>query len=105
MEKMYAKEVPHGIRYVHIAMPNYKIGATSRPIRKRSKELWNNKHLIMIAKFATVVPFALEAALHEHLECYRMKRAGDLKKGQRKNLSGEMFRFSKEVVGQFKEIA
>lgn len=102
MKKLVAVRKPNSIRYEETPKSPHKIGATLRPFKKRSDELWRNKRLLSEAKYATVVPFELEKALHLHFDGYRLKRR-ERQKGQRKNTEGEYFRLPEGDVATFKE--
>ena len=80
----------------------YKIGKTDRPQKKRSNELWNQKCLLLRAKYVTAVAFPLEQALHRHFDEFRIKREGLRQRGERNNLPGEEFRLSPQAVEDFK---
>jgi len=102
MKKLVAVRKPRSVRYEETPKSPHKIGATLRPFKKRSNELWRDKRLLSKAKYATVVPFELEKALHVHFDEYRLKR-GERQRGQRKNTAGEYFRLPEEDVAAFKE--
>jgi hypothetical protein len=80
----------------------HKIGATMRPFKMRSKELWRER-LLSVCKYATAVPFELEKALHLHFDEFRIKRGKERQKGQRKNTAGETFKVPLPEVETFKE--
>jgi hypothetical protein len=102
MKKLVAVRKPHSLRYEETPKSPHKIGATLHPFKNRSHELWRDQRLLSKAKYATVVPFELEKALHLHFDEYRLKR-GERQKGQRKNTAGEYFRLPEEDVATFKE--
>jgi hypothetical protein len=81
--------------------PLLKIGATNRPWKKRRDELWKEGCLTM-QKYATVVAFELEEALHDHFDHFRVRQA-ERQMGQRKNIRGERFRLPTEEIERFKE--
>jgi T5orf172 domain len=101
MEKLSRVRNPHSVTYVSSPHCPYKIGATNRPIKARRNELWNGKRLILRAKYATPVAFALEEALHSHFEPFRIKRQGQRRKGERTNQQGEFFRLRPEELEGF----
>jgi hypothetical protein len=78
----------------------FKIGATWQ-WKKRRNELWR-EGLRSVTKYATVVPFRLEQALHAHFDRYRVRRL-ERQKGQRKNTRGEGFRLPKQEIENVKE--
>jgi hypothetical protein len=80
----------------------HEIGATMRPLKMRSNELWRGG-LYRVCKFVTVVPFELEKALHLHFDEYRIKRREERQKGQRKNKAGESFRLPLPEVEAFNQ--
>ena len=80
----------------------HKIGATMRPFKMRSNELWRER-LRSVCKYATVVPFELEKALQLHFDEYRIKRGEERQKGQRKNKAGETFRLPLPEVEAFNQ--
>jgi hypothetical protein len=81
----------------------HKIGATMRPFKMRSNELWRERRLLSVCKYATVVPFELEDALQLHFDEYRIKRGEERQKGQRKNKAGETFRLPLPEVEAFNQ--
>jgi hypothetical protein len=83
--------------------PLFKIGATNRAWKNRRDELWRDNCLSK-EKYATVVAFELEDALHDHFHHFRVQRK-DRQKGQRKNVRGERFWLPKEEVECFKDTA
>jgi hypothetical protein len=90
------------IRYEEWPEGPHKIGATMRPFKMRSNELWRER-LLSVCKYATVVPFELEKALQLHFDEYRIKRGEERRKGQRKNKAGETFRLPLPEVEAFKQ--
>lgn len=74
------------------------------PFKKRSNEL-RRKWLLSVCKYATVVPFELEKALHVHFDEFRIRRGEERQKGQRKNKAGENFRLPPPEVETFKQTA
>ena len=50
----------------------------------------------------TPVPLSLERKLHDYFDRYRIQCPGEKQKGQRKNLSGELFRLPVVEVEAFK---
>jgi hypothetical protein len=102
MKEFVAVRKPHSQGYEETPKSTHKIGATRRPFRKRSNELWRDKGLLSKASYVTLVPFELEKALHLHFDQYRLKRA-ERQKGQRKNTAGEYFRLPEQDIATFKE--
>jgi hypothetical protein len=104
----YLMEKLRGVRknnsYVFESYPIrlYKIGHTQRTWKKRSNELYREGYTSK-ARYATVVPFQLEQALHAHYDHFRVRRA-ERQKGQRKNIRGERFRLPQEEIERFKEV-
>jgi len=92
--------MPNAITYVRVPNCHYKIGATGRPIKARSKEL-SRKRIVSRAKYATTVPFALELALQRHFDTFRVRRQIPREKGQRKNQPGELFSLPRKEVESF----
>jgi hypothetical protein len=79
-----------------------KIGATWS-VGKRMTDLWREQGLVWVCKYATMVPFELERALHLHFDEYRIKHGEERQKGQRKNEAGERFRLPPHEVELFKQ--
>jgi hypothetical protein len=100
MEKLARVREPYSITYVSTPSCPHKIGATMRRMSARSRELWNRKRLILRAKYATVIPFLLEEWLHRHFVEFRVTK-GQRKKGERINLSGELFRLPRREIDEF----
>ncbi len=92
-----------GLRYQESPDGPHKIGATMRPFKMRSNELWRERGLLSVCEYATVVPFELEEALDLHFDEYRIKRGEERQKGQRKNKAGEIFRLPLAEVEAFKQ--
>jgi hypothetical protein len=80
----------------------FKIGATRRPWEKRRHELWR-EGLHSIAKYATVIPFELEDAIHEYYDHFRVRRQ-ERQKGQRNNIRGERFHLALKEMDRFKDV-
>lgn len=59
MKKLVTVRKPHSVHYLETATSPHKIGATLRPFKKRSNELWQDKRLISKVCYATAVPFEL----------------------------------------------
>jgi hypothetical protein len=83
--------------------PRFKIGATNRPWKKRSKELIRQKNCMPMQWYATVIPFELEQKLHAHYDPFRVRRA-KRQKGERKNISGEQFWLPQLEINRFREV-
>ena len=84
----------------------FKVGHTriSPEWRKMQLEKRTRSLFRVVASYATIVPFALEQALHLHLADYRVKRK-DRQNGQRMYLRGELFWLPPAVVTTFKATA
>jgi T5orf172 domain len=81
--------------------PLLKIGATNRPWKIRRDELRREGCLTM-EKYATIIAFELEEALHDYFDHFRVRRT-ERQKGQRKNIRGERFRLATEEIERFTE--
>jgi hypothetical protein len=103
MMQLVAVRYPNLVRYEERPDSPHKIGATMRVFKKRSAELWRDKRMLSVAKYATVVPFEPEKALHLHFDEFRIKRGEERRRGQRKNKAGEKFRLPTTEVDAFKE--
>lgn len=84
----------------------YKIGKTgiSPEWRKMQLQKRIRSFFRVVNSYATIVPFALEQALHVHFADYRVKRK-DRQHGQRVYLRGELFWLPPAVVTTFKATA
>lgn len=75
-----------------VRSPNgpYKIGHTTQP-KKRWDKLWKTEALMGLKRYATLIRVDLEQALHAHFDEFRIRKTGELQKGERKNWKGERF--------------
>lgn len=101
MKKLVPVRTATGVTFESRPTSPYKIGATLRPFKERRDELWREKHLTPVCRYATVAPFELETALQQHFDEFRKKRGEDRQKGERTNKPGEFFALPEGEVSTF----